>query len=147
LVHLSELANGFVRDPRQIVSVGQTVKVKVVSVDVDKPRISLSIKALQSAKPRRSDKGPRRKPEAVQTEQGEAQPRARREDAPRRPSRRDEGERSPDRREAKGPQRRQKDRQQRPKKKSAGLPDQDNSPLTNNPLAEQLAALKDRFGS
>ncbi len=44
LVHVSELAEKFVRDPRQAVKVGQVVKVKVLSVDQPLKRISLSIK-------------------------------------------------------------------------------------------------------
>ncbi|NUM56097.1 MAG: helix-hairpin-helix domain-containing protein [Candidatus Hydrogenedentes bacterium] len=46
LVHLSELANRFVQDPREVVRVGDVVKVKVIKVDKALPRISLSIKAL-----------------------------------------------------------------------------------------------------
>lgn len=46
LVHLSEMANRFVRDPLEVVGVGDIVRVKVIGVDVEMPRISLSIKAL-----------------------------------------------------------------------------------------------------
>ena len=49
LVHLSEMANRFVRDPLEVLSVGQIVKVRVIGIDVDLPRISLSIKALAPA--------------------------------------------------------------------------------------------------
>jgi protein Tex len=48
LVHISELANRFVRDPREIVTVGQVVKVKVMKVDAELKRIALSMKALSS---------------------------------------------------------------------------------------------------
>ncbi len=44
LVHVSELAEKFVRDPRQAVKVGQIVKVRVLSVDPVLKRISLSLK-------------------------------------------------------------------------------------------------------
>ncbi len=44
LVHVSELAERFVKDPRQAVRVGQVVKVKVLSVDAERRRIGLSIK-------------------------------------------------------------------------------------------------------
>jgi len=47
LVHVSELSQTFVKDPREAVQVGQIVKVKVIEVDRDRGRISLSIKALQ----------------------------------------------------------------------------------------------------
>lgn len=42
LVHISEIANTFVSDVAQYVSVGQTVKVKVIGINGDK--INLSIK-------------------------------------------------------------------------------------------------------
>jgi uncharacterized protein len=44
LVHISHLADDFVKDPRDIVKTGQTVKVKVLEVDVARQRISLSMK-------------------------------------------------------------------------------------------------------
>ncbi|MDD8027538.1 MAG: Tex family protein [Acidobacteriota bacterium] len=50
LVHVSELAEKFVRDPRQAVKVGQLVKVKVLAVDQALKRISLSIKQAAAAK-------------------------------------------------------------------------------------------------
>jgi len=47
LVHISELSQRYVRDPREVVQVGQIVKVKVLGVDVTLQRISLSMKGLQ----------------------------------------------------------------------------------------------------
>ncbi len=44
LVHISEMANKFVKDPHKIVHVGQVVKVKVLSVEEERKRIGLSIK-------------------------------------------------------------------------------------------------------
>lgn len=44
LVHISELADRFVTDPRKEVSVGQVVKVRVVKVDTELKRIALSMK-------------------------------------------------------------------------------------------------------
>ena len=44
LVHVSQLAKKFIKDPREAVKVGQKVKVKVLEVDLDRKRISLSIK-------------------------------------------------------------------------------------------------------
>ncbi len=46
LVHISELADKFVRNPMDVVSVGDIVKVRVLSVDAAKKRISLSMKGL-----------------------------------------------------------------------------------------------------
>ena len=44
LVHVSQLANKFVQDAREVVKTGQIVKVKVLEVDVPRKRISLSMK-------------------------------------------------------------------------------------------------------
>ena len=48
LVHISQLANRFVRDPNTVVQVNQHVKVTVLEVDIPRKRISLSMKALPS---------------------------------------------------------------------------------------------------
>jgi protein Tex len=47
LVHISHLAQRFVKDPHQVVKVGDPVKVKVLSVDLPRKRIALSIKEAQ----------------------------------------------------------------------------------------------------
>ncbi len=44
LVHISQLANTFVKDPSDVVSVRQQVTVKVLEVDVDRKRIALSMR-------------------------------------------------------------------------------------------------------
>jgi len=44
LVHISELSDRFVKNPMEVVAVGDIVKVRVLSVDVDRKRISLSMK-------------------------------------------------------------------------------------------------------
>jgi uncharacterized protein len=44
LVHISALANRYVEDPREIVKPGDVVKVKVVSVDLARQRISLTMR-------------------------------------------------------------------------------------------------------
>ncbi len=44
LVHISELADRFVSNPAEVVSLHQHVKVKVLSVDADRKRIQLSMK-------------------------------------------------------------------------------------------------------
>jgi len=45
LVHLSEMADRFVKDPRDVVHVHQHVTVTVLEVDLERKRISLSMKA------------------------------------------------------------------------------------------------------
>jgi uncharacterized protein len=44
LVHVSELAHRFVKDPAEVAKVGDRVKVKVIKVDAERRRIGLSIK-------------------------------------------------------------------------------------------------------
>ena len=44
LVHVSELADRFVRDPAEVVKVGDRVRVKVVKIDGERRRIGLSLK-------------------------------------------------------------------------------------------------------
>jgi uncharacterized protein len=44
LVHISELANKFVEDPRKVVNPGDQVTVRVLGVDLEKKQISLSMK-------------------------------------------------------------------------------------------------------
>jgi uncharacterized protein len=44
LVHISQLADRYVKDPFEVVSVGDVVTVKVIKVDLDRGRIGLSMK-------------------------------------------------------------------------------------------------------
>jgi len=44
LIHISELDRQFVKDPAEVVSVGQIVRVKVLQVDLQRKRIALSRK-------------------------------------------------------------------------------------------------------
>jgi uncharacterized protein len=169
LVHLSELANRYVQDPRDVVRVGDVVKVKVIKVDKATPRISLSIKALlpkpearagrsnhpQSAAPRGPDapiRSGHRKPRPEQTElERRVGP------APRR--RRDKTEEH-DRVRGGGrgvSQKREKERLAKLKSEVRGGKSPAPRPASpvrhgddasvNTQLADQLAALRDRFGS
>ena len=45
LVHISEMAKGHVETPDQVTAVGETVKIKVMDVDTERRRISLSMRA------------------------------------------------------------------------------------------------------
>lgn len=49
LVHVSELSDRFVRDPREVVKVGDIVRVRVLDVDVARKRISLSMRSREKA--------------------------------------------------------------------------------------------------
>ena len=44
LVHISEMSNSYVKNPSDIVSVGDIVKVKVIGIDTDRQKVSLSMK-------------------------------------------------------------------------------------------------------
>jgi uncharacterized protein len=44
LVHVSQLGERFIKDPAEVVRVGQKVKVTVLSVDLERNRIALSMK-------------------------------------------------------------------------------------------------------
>ena len=50
LVHISEIADRFIRHPSEVLSVGDVVKVVVLGVDEKKKRISLSIKQAKTTK-------------------------------------------------------------------------------------------------
>ena len=70
LVHVSHLANRFVRDPHEAVKVGQVVKVKVLSVDVARKRIALSIKEAEPETGKRNTPPPPREKKASASDAG-----------------------------------------------------------------------------
>ena len=65
LVHVSQLADRFVKDPHEVVKAGDVVKVRVLEVDVPRKRISLSM---------RKDIGDRDAPKAEKGQQRSAMP-------------------------------------------------------------------------
>ncbi|UTR15794.1 S1 domain-containing post-transcriptional regulator GSP13 [Salipaludibacillus sp. LMS25] len=82
LVHISHVAHGYVKDINEELSVGDEVKVKVLSIDEESGKISLSIKETQpkperTERPRPQSSGPRgggggnRKPGAGQQSQAQ----------------------------------------------------------------------------
>ncbi|HUC99129.1 MAG TPA: Tex family protein, partial [Candidatus Polarisedimenticolaceae bacterium] len=75
LVHVSAMANRFVKDPHEFVKPGQIVKVKVMEVDVKRQRISLTM---------RLDDAPQASSRAA-NERGESRPRERQSPEPKRP--------------------------------------------------------------
>lgn len=44
LVHISELSDNFVKNPSDVVSIGDVVKVKVIKIDLERQKVSLSMK-------------------------------------------------------------------------------------------------------
>jgi uncharacterized protein len=61
LVHVSQLANKFVKDPKDVVKTGQIVKVKVVEVDVARKRIALTMRLDAAPAPREERMGEARR--------------------------------------------------------------------------------------
>ncbi|WP_207533303.1 Tex family protein [Desertivirga arenae] len=70
LVHLSQLANRFVKDANEVVKVHQKVEVTVTEVDVNRKRISLSMKKDEEQGAQRQRQGDRRN----QQQKGKAAP-------------------------------------------------------------------------
>ncbi len=65
LVHVSRLADRFVKDPHEVVKAGDVVKVRVLEVDVPRKRISLTMRRddrPDAAAPRRDERKPQAKP-------------------------------------------------------------------------------------
>lgn len=51
LVHISVLADRFIKDPNEVVKVGDIVKVKVIEIDLVRKRIQLSMRLTEQASP------------------------------------------------------------------------------------------------
>src|SRR3954468_1288632 len=75
LVHISQLADKFVKDPKDVVSAGDRVTVRVLEVKLDRKQIALTMKteraqstsaprASNDERPRTNDRGPRPAPSA-----------------------------------------------------------------------------------
>jgi uncharacterized protein len=76
LIHVSQLANKFVNDAREVVKTGAIVKVKVIEVDVARKRIALTLKLDASgARPERREGSNRYEPAGRgQTQRGRSEP-------------------------------------------------------------------------
>jgi uncharacterized protein len=63
LVHISQLSAGYVRDPHDVVAVGDQVRVWVSAIDKDRRRVALTMIApgTERPKPERPQRGPRRR--------------------------------------------------------------------------------------
>ena len=47
LVHISQMSYKYIKHPMDVVSVGDTVKVKIISIDYDKKKVGLTMKGLK----------------------------------------------------------------------------------------------------
>jgi uncharacterized protein len=80
LVHLSQLADRFVKDPREVVSPGDHVQVRVIEINLEKNQIALSMKGLatgeqRSGAPKRDQEKRRSRPPAQRPHERKEQPR------------------------------------------------------------------------
>ena len=66
LIHISELAHGYVRDPSEVVNEGDEVEAEIIDVHRRKKQIKLSMKALQPAPVKEETEKPK-PPESSQT--------------------------------------------------------------------------------
>lgn len=69
LVHISEVTHGFVKDINDHLAVGNQVKVKVLEIDEEKNKVSLSIRATEEA-PKRKPQAPRQQSATPQSNDG-----------------------------------------------------------------------------
>lgn len=152
LVHLSEMANRFVRDPRTVARVGDIVKVKVIKVDPESPRISLSIKQAAPKPPPRRPRRPRQDSPEGSPQEGE-RPAAMTDDRHARPSRprRDDqtGQQGgPPRRQDRKPKRgapKGGPRRGEPKQPTVHTSTATGGEPINTQLADQLAKLREKL--
>jgi uncharacterized protein len=83
LVHVSQLADRFVKSPSDVVKVGDRLQVRVLAVDLERRRISLTARQEGAVPPREGARGPERGGEA----RGRGEPRREGGDPRRRPDR------------------------------------------------------------
>ena len=69
LVHISELAQHHVENPREIVAQGEVVHVKIIEMDADRRRLSLSLKRVEPHDDVRPPIGPAYEPQLVAEEE------------------------------------------------------------------------------
>jgi uncharacterized protein len=74
LVHISELSDTFVSDPLQVIKVGQVVKVRVLKVDAELKRISLSMKSPTPPPQPHSRPAPQQRPQRPARQQRQPMP-------------------------------------------------------------------------
>ena len=72
LVHISELSNNWVDDPRKVVQVGDIIKVMVKEIDLTRSRVGLSIKALQEGVSNRNVRNKKQAKKAIKQNQNNA---------------------------------------------------------------------------
>ena len=74
LVHLSQITNRFIKDPNEVLKVHQKVEVTVTEVDVNRKRISLSMKVNEPREQPKPREQPRYQPKPVSEKRVQPQP-------------------------------------------------------------------------
>jgi len=74
LVHVSQLADKFIKDPHEVVKAGDVVRVRVTEVDVARKRIALSMRKDAEAAPVKREGGRAEKPKAPPARQHQHKP-------------------------------------------------------------------------
>lgn len=93
LVHISQLSDKFVEDPRKVVNPGDQVTVKVLAVDLDKSQISLTMR-MEPAAPAVREPREQRQPREQREPRRERPPRQDRPRGDRQPGDRPQGDKS-----------------------------------------------------
>ncbi|WP_067841584.1 S1 domain-containing post-transcriptional regulator GSP13 [Amphibacillus sediminis] len=70
LVHISEVTHGFVKEINDFLAVGDEVKVKILSIDEEANKYSLSIRATEEPPKSTTEPKKPKQPKAAQSEQG-----------------------------------------------------------------------------
>ncbi|NLT65262.1 MAG: S1 RNA-binding domain-containing protein [Acidobacteria bacterium] len=147
LVHLSQMSNRFIRDPREAVKVGDVVQVKVISVEPETKRIGLSMKALLPAVQRRRKKPQRRTAKAAATSAEETTSAVNAAETASAPA---VGPRPKPNRQVEGEHRQRKKsvrkQERKPERPDEGEPEREADPGAPEPsLQEKIAILQSKF--
>ena len=73
LVHVSQLADRFIKDPHEVVKAGDIVRVRVTEVDVSRKRIGLSMRKDGGAQDRPTERKP---PQTQHKARGQSMPKS-----------------------------------------------------------------------
>lgn len=73
LVHISEIKHGYVRDIHDVLNIGEEVRVKVLQIDEEKNKVSLSIRALENEHVQEKQTKARRRQGSVQLDHGDGE--------------------------------------------------------------------------
>lgn len=73
LIHVSEISDRYIKDPRDALRVGEIVKVRVIEIDANRKRVSLSMKSVRNGKTQSFNTKPALKAQHTRSEQRKEQ--------------------------------------------------------------------------